>query len=67
MIAVLVRDQDGRERFRGDADGVEPLESFLAGKSGVDEDAGALGGNQGGVAGTRRGQNREFEDGEELL
>jgi hypothetical protein len=60
---MLMRDQDGRERLRIGADGLQALEGFLAGKAGVDQQTRPLSGNQGAVAGTRRRKNRDFEDG----
>jgi hypothetical protein len=64
---MLVGDEDRRERFRIDVDGLEPFERFLARKSSVDEESSALGSDQRGITGTRRGQDREFKDGGELL
>ena len=62
MIAMLMRDQDGGEREGIGAKGRQALEGLLRGEAGVDQQTRPLGGNQGAVAGTRRSQNRNFED-----
>jgi hypothetical protein len=62
MIAVLVRDQDGGERFGIGFAGGEPFERFPAGKAGVDQQARSLGGNQRGVARAGRRENGNFDD-----
>ena len=63
MVAVLVRDENCGKREGIDTEGRQALEGFLAGKAGVDQQTRPLAGNQGAVAGTRRSQNRDFEDG----
>ena len=64
VIGMLAQSNENRgQRFGIVAGGFEALESFLAGESGVDEETGALGGNQRGIAGTRRRENRNFNDG----
>ena len=50
VVGMLVGDEDGGERFGVDVDGGEAFEGFLAGEAGVDEDAGAVCGDEGGVA-----------------
>lgn len=45
-------DEDGVEGFGIDIDGGEALEGFLAAESGVDQEAGAAGGDEGRIAGT---------------
>ncbi len=55
MIGMFVRDQNGRERGGVDAQGLQPLEGFLAAQTCVDEEAGASGCDQGAIAGARRG------------
>lgn len=50
VVGMLVGDEDGGEGFGVDVDGGEALEGFLAAEAGVDEDAGAVGRDEGGVA-----------------
>ena len=63
VIGMLVRDEDGGEGFRIFTDGEETLEGLFTGQSGVDQETGPPGGNEGGIAGTRRRENRNFYDG----
>lgn len=51
MVAVLVRDEDAREVFRGAADGGEALANLAGAESGVDKDAGFIGLHVGAIAG----------------
>jgi hypothetical protein len=62
VIGVLVGDEDGVDGFGIDIDGGETLEGFLAAQSGVDQDSGAAGGDQGGVAGAGRGEDGDLKD-----
>jgi hypothetical protein len=58
---MLVRDQDRGQCFTSRTGGGQALESLLARKPGIDQQARALGGNQGGVAGTGGRKYREFD------
>lgn len=46
VVGMLVGDEDGVEGFGIDGDGGEALEGFLAAQSGINEDAGAAGGDK---------------------
>lgn len=59
---MLVRDQDRRQAFGGDADGAQALESFFARETRVDQQARAFGGNEGTVTGAGRRKYRELEN-----
>jgi hypothetical protein len=58
---MLVSDQDRGQSFTSDTGGGQSLERLFARKPGIDQQARALGGNQGGVAGARRRKYREFD------
>ena len=62
VVGVLVGDENRGERLGVDARGVETLEGFFAGEARVDEETGPLRGDQGGVAGARGRENRDFDD-----
>ena len=47
VVGMLVSNNDGGQRFGVDVDGGQALEGFLAAQTGVDEDAGSLGGDEG--------------------
>ncbi len=64
VIGMLMRDQDRGERVRVVSGGVEAYERFLGGESGVNEETGPLGGNEGAIAGARRRENRYVDDGD---
>jgi len=62
MIGMLVRDQDGGERFRIAVGGFQAFEGLFAGQAGIDQQTGPLRRDQRGVAGARRRENRDFDD-----
>ena len=62
MIGMFVRDQNRGEGLGVVAGGLEALEGFLAGQAGIDQKTGPLGGDQRGIAGARRRENRNFYD-----
>ena len=64
VVGVFVGDEDGVERGGVFADGGEAVEDFAAAKAGVDEQAGAAGGEEGRVAGTGAGKYAELDDAE---
>jgi hypothetical protein len=61
-----VSNEDRGELFGRDAGGGEAFEGLFAGEAGVNEEAGSLGGNEGGVAGARRSQDGNFNYGDLL-
>ncbi len=63
MIGMLVSDEDRSQRFGIVAGGFEALEGLFAGKPGVHQETGPLGCDQRGIAGARRRENRDFNDG----
>ena len=62
VVGVLVGDDDGVEFGDVLADGCEAGGGFLAGESGVDEDAGGIGADEGAVAGAAGRQYADFQD-----
>ncbi|MCU1335235.1 MAG: hypothetical protein JWO19_816 [Bryobacterales bacterium] len=54
MVAVLVRDENGRERLRGNADPFKALERLLTAQSGINQETGLRRRQQCGVPSTRR-------------
>jgi hypothetical protein len=61
MVAVLVRNDDGVQRFREFADGGEALEGLLAAEPGINEDPGASGADKRAVSGAARSQYADFQ------
>ena len=61
VVGVLVRYQNGREIFRGAADGSEALADLARGKSGVHEDTGFGRLDVGAVAGRAAAEDGEFD------
>ena len=57
---MFVRDEDAVEILFAFADGIEAGEEFFTAQAGVDENAGAFGGNECGVAGTAARENADF-------
>ncbi len=64
VVGVFVGDEEGVEGRGVFADGGEAVEDFAAAQAGVDEQAGAAGGEKGRVAGTGAGKYAEFDDAE---
>jgi len=62
MIGVFMADENGVEILRPFADGCQALEGALAAQAGVNEDAGAPGGDKGRIARAARGQNADLDD-----
>jgi hypothetical protein len=62
MIVVLVGDQDGVERGDVFADGCQTFGDFAAAETGIDQDTGAVRGEEGGITGTAAGENANFDD-----
>jgi hypothetical protein len=58
---MLVSDQDRGQSFTSDTGGGQSLERLFARKPGIDQQARAFGGNQGGVAGTGGRKYRKFD------
>ncbi len=56
MIVVFVSDQDGVDAVSGFAGALEAFEGLAPAEAGVDEDANAIGGNPGRVAGAAAGE-----------
>ena len=67
MIGMFVSDQNRGERIRVHAQGVQALKGFLAAQTCVDKQASAPGGDQGAIAGARRSENCDGDDGAESL
>jgi len=63
MVGVFVTDENGIEILRFLADGRQALEGGLAVQAGVDEDAGASGGDKGRISRAARRQNADLDDG----
>jgi hypothetical protein len=62
MVGMFVGDQDCGEGFGVVAGGMETVEGLLAGQAGIDEKTGPLRGDQRGIAGARRRENRNLYD-----
>ena len=62
VVGVFVGDEDGVEGGGVFADGGEAVEDFAAAQAGVDEQAGAAGGEKGRVAGTAACKYAELDD-----
>ena len=67
MVAVFVRDKNGRKIFRRPPNGREPLADLAGGKSRVNQDAGVFGFKVGAIAGGTAAQNGEFDGHERIL
>src|SRR5258706_11287706 len=63
VIGVLVRNQNGSQRLRLAAGGLEALKGIFARQSGIHQKTGSLSCHQGGVSGAGRRENRELKDG----
>lgn len=61
VVGVLVGNQDAAEAAGGQPDGFEALEGFALGEPGIEQQARALGGENGGVAGRPAAQDGEFD------
>jgi hypothetical protein len=62
VVGVLVGDEDGVETGGVFADGGEAGKGLLAAEAGIDEDAGVLGADKGGVAGAGASEDADFDD-----
>lgn len=62
VVRMLVRDQDAVEVVLALADRAEPRADLFPAQPGVDEEARAFSGNEGGIAGAAAGQNADLDD-----
>ena len=62
MVAVLVGNDDGAERFRRDADGLEAGKSLALAEAGINENPRVFATDVGAIAGTRCGEDTNAND-----
>ncbi len=62
MIVVLVGDQHGIERVDVFADSGQALGNLAAAEAGIDQDAGAVCGNERGITGAAARENANLDD-----
>ena len=62
MIVVLVGDQDGIEHIDVFADGGQAFGNLAAAEAGIDQDAGAAGGNERRITGAAACENTNLND-----
>jgi hypothetical protein len=62
MIVVLVSDQDGIERVDVFTDSGQAFGNLAAAEAGIDQDAGAVCGNERGITGAAARENANLDD-----
>ena len=62
MVTVLVRDQHGVKRSRGNAYRRQPLEDFLPAQAGINQQASVVGGDKRRIAGAAAPENANPDD-----